>query len=125
MVWTIGLYVLGWVIFVLIQAQNSIRSSSNGLQGKAGWVKWFQAHAVDLLLRAFVSGLFYRYIVHTEGQKLASMGFSLDADTIAGVGGLAANAFLYQIFGLIPGLRVETGEVAPPDATPPAQPAKV
>lgn len=118
----VSVFVIGWLLFVLAQAQNSIKSSTNGLQGKAGWVHWLQMHAIDLLMRGFVSGLLYGFILHTVADKISALGFPLTSTSIAGFGGLAANAVLYQFFGLIPALRVEVGELAPP-AGPPA-PAK-
>jgi hypothetical protein len=117
----VAIFVLGWVLFVLAQAQNSIKSSTNGLQGKAGWAGWLKIHAIELAWRAFGSGLLYHYIVQTTANKLAGLGLSLESTSIAGFGGLAANSVLYQVFGLIPWLRVEVGELAPP-SEPPADP---
>jgi hypothetical protein len=116
-------FCLGWLIFVLSQAQNSIRSSTNGLQGKAGWVQWLKLHAIDLIIRAFFSALGYGFILNQVSQKLAAVGFSFTATTIAGLGGFGANALLYQLFGLVPWLRVEVGELAPPDPIPAKPPA--
>jgi hypothetical protein len=114
-------FVIGWMLFVLAQAQNSIKSSTNGLQGKAGWAQWFKIHAIELAWRAFGSGLLYHYIVQTTANKLAGLGLSLESTSIAGFGGLAANSVLYQVFGLIPWLRVEVADLTPP-AAPPADP---
>jgi hypothetical protein len=111
-------FVIGWVLFVLAQAQNSIKSSTNGLQGKAGWAQWFKIHAIELAWRAFGSGLLYHYIVQTTANKLAGLGLSLESTSIAGFGGLAANSVLYQVFGLIPWLRVEVADLTPPAAPP-------
>ena len=119
------IFALGWLLFVLAQAQNSIRSDSNNLSGKAGWLHWFQMHGVELAFRAFVSALLYGYIVHTVAAKIEGVGLQLTGTSIAGFGGIAANSVLYQFFGLIPWLRVEVGNLAPPktDEVPPTGPA--
>jgi len=111
----ITLYLMGWVLFVAGQAQNSIRSKTNGLaSGIAGLQQWLSMHLVNLAQRAFFCGLFYGFIVHTVGIKLQTAGFPITSYMTAGIGGWAANGLLYQIFGLIPGLRVEVAELAPP-----------
>lgn len=110
-------FVVGWVLFVLAQAQNSIKSSTNGLQGTAGWSRWFKIHAIDLAMRAFLSGLLYGFILHTVADKISAVGFPLTSTSIAGFGGLAANALLYQFFGLVPALRVEVADLAPPSTS--------
>lgn len=114
----VAVFAIGWALFVLSQAQNSIRSSSNGLQGAAGWRAWLKLHAIDLLTRAFFSAIAYGFILNQVSTKLQAVGFNVTATTIAGCGGFMANALLYQFFGLIPGLRVEVGELAPPAPTP-------
>jgi|SRR5579872_2655445 len=111
----------GWCLFVAAQAFNSVRSSANGLSGWAGFQKWLQLQAINLLTRAFFSAVFYGWVVQFVDQKLTAAGLSLHATAIAGVAGYAANALLYQIFGLMPWLRVEVQELAPP-ANPPAPP---
>lgn len=108
------LFIVGWVLFVLAQAQNSIRSSTNGLSGKNGWAVWFQAHAIELAVRAFVSGCFYGFILKTTEGAIEAAGLHTTATGIAGMGGFFANAVAYQITGHIPQLRVETADVAPP-----------
>lgn len=111
----IVLFVIGWLLFVAIQAQNSIRSKSNGLSsGFAGLKQWLDLHWLTLAYRAFFSGLFYGFIVHTTTEKLQAIGFPVTSYMIAGIGGWSANGLLYQIFGLIPGLRVEVADLAPP-----------
>ena len=111
----IVLYLMGWALFVAGQAQNSIRSKSNGLPlGIQGWEQWLRFHLVSLAQRAFFSGLFYGFIVHTVGLKLQAAGFPITSYMVAGFGGWSANGLLYQIFGLIPGLRVEVADLSPP-----------
>lgn len=116
----IVLYGMGWVLFVAGQAQNSIRSKTNGLPGGfSGLQAWLHFHLVNLAQRAFFSGLFYGFIVHTATVKLQAAGFPVTSYMVAGFGGFCANGMLYQIFGLIPGLRTEVAELAPPKQDPP------
>jgi hypothetical protein len=103
-------FALGWVIFVLGQAQNSVISKTNGVTGIRQWIR---LHAVNLITRAFFSTLAYGFIVHTVTAKAQALGFQFTATTIAGVGGWAANGLLYQFFGFFPGLRVEVADLAP------------
>lgn len=118
MVQSIGnvvLFIMGWALFVAGQAQNSIRSKTNGLpEGFAGLHQWLSFHVVNLCQRAFFSGLFYGFIVHTMAVKLQTVGFPVTSYMIAGFGGWAANGMLYQIFGMIPGMRREVADFAPP-----------
>ena len=108
------LYLMGWSLFVAGQAQNSIRSKTNGLPDSlAGFSQWINFHLVNLAQRAFFSGLFYGFIVHTIGTKLQAAGFPVTSYMVAGFGGWSANGLLYQIFGMI-GLRVEVADLAPP-----------
>jgi hypothetical protein len=111
----IVLYMMGWVLFVAGQAQNSVRSKTNGLPGGfAGLHAWLRFHFINLAQRAFFSGLFYGFIVHSATTKLQAAGFAVTSYTVAGFGGFAANGLLYQIFGLIPGMRTEVADLAPP-----------
>jgi len=109
----IFVYTLGWILFVAAQAQNSIASKSNSLQGKAGLNVWLSAQAVNLATRAFFSALAYGFIIHNVASKISSVGFEISAVTIAGVAGYSANAMLYQFFGYFPFLRVEVPDLAP------------
>jgi hypothetical protein len=109
------LFILGWVLFVLAQARNSISSGANGLTGWAGFVRWLRLQAVNLATRAFFCGIFYGFLVQTVAAKIEAAGISsITSTTIAGLAGYAANALLYQMFGLLPWLRVEIPDLAPP-----------
>ncbi len=113
----ISVYVLGWLLFVLAQAQNSVKSKTNGLTTVR---EWFRGHAVNLATRAFFSALGYGFIIHTVAGKVADVGLPVTSTAIAGIGGYSANALLYQFFGYLPWLRVEVADLAPPDKpTPP------
>lgn len=113
MTWTIVLYALGFTLFVAAQARNSVQSTANSLAGFAGYVKWLKMQAVNLVTRAFFCSLFYGFIVQSVAQKLQAVGLPLHGIEIAGISGYAANALLYQIFGLLPWLRVEVQDLAP------------
>jgi len=112
----IGVFIIGWLLFVLAQAQNSVKSKTNGLNSLSAWLK---LQAINLATRAFFCGLAYGFIIHTVAAKAQSLGFPVTATTIAGVGGYSANALLYQFFGLFPSLRVEVADLAPAPADPP------
>lgn len=121
MILQIVLFSLGWILFVLAQAQNSVRSTANGLAGWSGFTRWLQLQALNLATRAFFSALFYGFIVNSVTSKIQGAGLPLASTSIAGIAGYAANALLYQVFGLIPWLRVEVPDLEPP---PPADRAK-
>lgn len=111
------LYVIGWCLLVAAQAQNSIRSSTNGLPpGFAGFRQWLDIHWLDLAHRAFWCGLFYSVIVTKTTATLHAVGLPVTSFIVAGVGGYAANSAIYQILGLLPfpGLRKEVADFAPP-----------
>lgn len=111
-----SVFIIGWLLFVLAQAQNSVKSKTNGLQSLSGW---FKLHAVNLLTRAFFSALAYGFIVHTVAAKIEAVGgLQLTATSIAGIGGYAANGLLYQLFGYMPWFRVEVADLAPPEPPP-------
>ena len=119
-------FAAGWLLYVLAQGQNSLKSSSNSLTGWAGWQQWIRLQSVNLATRAFFSFLAYGFILHTVADKVQALGFPVTSTTIAGLGGYSANALLYQFFGLIPWLRVEVAELAPPpkaEFVPPTGPA--
>jgi hypothetical protein len=107
----VSVFIVGWLLFVLAQAQNSVKSKTNGLQSLSAWLK---LQAVNIATRAFFSAMAYGFIINTIASKAQSLGFPLTATTIAGIGGYSANALLYQFFGLFPALRVEVAELAPP-----------
>jgi hypothetical protein len=108
------IYALGWLLFVLAQAQNSLRSTANGLSGWAGFKEWIRMQGVNLTTRAFFSALFYGFIVQFVTQKIQAAGLAITGTSITGVAGYSANALLYQAFGFLPWLRVEVPDLAPP-----------
>jgi len=108
------IFAAGWILFVAAQAQNSVRSTANGLSGWAGVREWLKLQAVNLMTRAFFSSIFYGYIIHWVSAKLQAVGLATIGLGVAGTAGYTANALLYQIFGLLPWLRVEVQDLAPP-----------
>ncbi len=111
----ITLFSVGWLLFVVAQAQNSVRSTSNNLSGWAGWTCWLRLQAVNLATRAFFSGIFYSYLVQLVTTKIHDAGLAITSASIVGLAGYTSNALLYQIFGLFPFLRVEVQDLAPPN----------
>ena len=109
----IALYAVGWLLFVAAQAQNSVRSSTNGLAGWGGFLHWLKLQAVNLLTRAVSCAVLYGTIVHSVSTKIQAVGLPFTGIAIAFFGGYAANTMLYQIFGLLPWLRVEVADLAP------------
>lgn len=110
----IALYAVGWLLFVAAQAQNSVRSSTNGLVGWAGFLHWLKLQAVNLVTRAVSCAVLYGTIVHSVTAKIQEVGLPFTGIAIAFFSGYAANTMLYQIFGLLPWLRVEVSDLAPP-----------
>ena len=115
----VALFILGWLLFVAAQAYNSVRSTANGLSGWAGYRAWLSLQSINLATRAFFSAIFYGTVIQFVAQKIQSTGLTLHAYSIAGVAGYSANALLYQFFGLVPWLRVEISDLAPPTTTNP------
>jgi hypothetical protein len=108
-------FIVGWILFVAAQAQNSIKSKSNSLSADtAGLATWLRAQGVNLATRAFFSALAYGFLIHTVAAKIDGVGFHITSTSIAGVAGYSANALLYQFLGYFPFLRVEISDFAPP-----------
>lgn len=112
-------YWIGWLVFVLGQAHNSIASRTNALSGWAGLKLWLRAQAANLLTRAFFAAIFAGYIIQQVAEKLESVNLPLHTLGIEALSGFAANALLYQVLGLVPWLRVEVSDLAPPTLPPP------
>jgi len=124
-------YWFGWLLFVVGQAQNSINSPSNGLEGWAGFKRWLGMHWYTLLLRCFFCAIGQAALTHWIFSKinplLTEHGFLVAAWGIAGISGFFANTLLYQVFGIagqrIPWLRVDVPQLAPPAPDPSGLPA--
>jgi hypothetical protein len=104
---------IGWLLFVLGQAQNSIRSTSNSLEGWRGFLIWLRIQAVNLVTRAFFCVLLYPVLVGSMAGKLLSFGLALTFYGVAGFAGYGANAALYQFLGFFPYFRKEIPSLAP------------
>jgi hypothetical protein len=110
----VAIYSVGWLLFVAAQAQNSVRSNTNGLVGWDGFVHWLKLQAVNLVTRAVSCAVLYGTIVNSVTTKIQAVGLPFTGMAIAFFGGYAANTLLYQMFGLLPWLRVEISDLAPP-----------
>jgi hypothetical protein len=107
-------YLLGWLLFALLQAQNSVRSTANGLEGWRGLNWWAKLQGVNLFIRAGASAVFYPVAVQSMTAKVAAAGFALSAAGVCALAGFTSNGMLYQFFGFVPQLRVEVQDLAPP-----------
>lgn len=117
MIW--AMYMLGWLLYLSMQIQNSIRSNTNGLEfSMAGVRRWLSISAVPTAIRAFVVVIFCPALLNGPVAKLdatlAAAGFKVTSWGLAGLAGLGSEALLYQVWGLIPGLRKEVAAAAPP-----------
>jgi uncharacterized membrane protein YeaQ/YmgE (transglycosylase-associated protein family) len=108
------IYSAGWILFVAAQAYNSVRSSANGLYGWEGYLRWLKLQAVNLATRVFFCAILFGWVMQLVTSKIQTAGLGLESNAIAGIAGYAANALLYQAFGLLPFLRVEVQDLAPP-----------
>jgi hypothetical protein len=119
LIWAV--YWIGWVIFVVAQAHNSILSNSNALQGWPGFKRWLEIQWANLLVRAFFSAVFAGYIIQQVAEKLQSAGLPMHALGMDALAGFAANALLYQALGMVPWLtpilRAEVSQLAPPPSS--------
>jgi len=118
------MYLLGWFLLLSLQIQNSLRSNTNGLGlSWAGIKSWLSISAIQTAIRlACVIAIFPAVIkgpLTKMDAILVSAGFPLQAWGLALFGGFTCECLLYQIFGMIPGLRKEVADVVPPPADPP------
>lgn len=110
-----AVYAIGWILSVLAQAQNSVLSKSNGLpSGWRGIWRYIQLQAINLAIRALVSGALYSFVIGKIGSELQSIGLTLHGAAVAALSGLAANYVIYQGFGLLPWFRKEIADLVPP-----------
>jgi len=121
----IAVYWVAWLLFVLAQAQNSLLSNSNTLSGWPGFKVWFRVQWINIATRAFFSAVLYSTLIQQVASRIQSLGFVLTGTAVAGIAGYSANAALYQTFGLlakvIPFLRVEVHDLAPPPVEAPGE----
>jgi hypothetical protein len=123
-----ALYTIGWILSVLAQAQNSVLSKSNGLPpGWPGIWRYIQLQAINLAIRALISGALYGFVIGKIGNELQGVGLNLHGAAVAALSGLAANYVIYQAAGLLPWFRKEIADLVPPAnsqiVAPPAPPA--
>lgn len=122
----IVMFVLGWLLFLVGQMFNSVKSTSNGLNvSMEGVFRWLRFQALNIAMRVFFTVIFYPTLLKVALDKLngplQSAGVGVAAWGLAGLAGYMANTALFQIFGLIPWLRVEIPSLAPPPADPPKE----
>lgn len=117
MIW--AMYMLGWFLSLALKIQNSLKSNTNGLEmSMAGVRRWLSIKAVPTAIQTFVVIIFCPALLSGPITKLSATlttsGFKVEAWGLAGLAGLGAEALLYQVWGLIPGLRKEVAAAAPP-----------
>lgn len=122
----VAMFCVGWLLFLVGQMYNSVKSTSNGLNtGFQGMLHWLRLQAVNLATRIFFSAILYPAILKVALDKLngplQSAGLGIAAWGLAGLAGYMANTAMFQIFGLIPWLRVEIPDLAPPPSTDPSK----
>src|SRR5689334_21791089 len=98
------MYLLGVFIQILLEAQNSIKSPTNGLPtGMEGIVQYVELQGIKLLARLFLSIVFFSVILGMTEKAIGAAGLSMPAWGMAGLAGYGSSAFLRQVSGLIPG----------------------
>jgi hypothetical protein len=102
--WAILAYWAGWILFVVGQCWNALRSPSNKLSGVREWLgeNWYSL-IVRLFFSIILQALFISYIAEKIDTVLeAHQNWSSIADWgVAGIAGYAANTLLYQIAGFL------------------------
>jgi len=120
----LGLWLLfyaGFAVSLLLQAQTSVTSNSNGLRNVGDWIK---LHWHVVIARLFLSQMFLPLIIH---YIPASIG--LPIWSVYGASGFISDSLLDKVlfmFGQRLGLKVEVPQEAPPHNPlniPPAPPA--
>jgi hypothetical protein len=114
----VAVYVIGWLLFVAAQAQNSVRSIANSLEGWPGVITWLKFQAVNLATRAFFCSVLYPVFVNDVRSRIQAAGLVFTSVTISAFAGYGSNAMFYQMLGYLPFFRVEISSLAPPSAGP-------
>jgi|GEM_PF-5912874 len=113
------MYWLGWLVFVMLQAPNSVRSTSNGLTADfRGVGLWILLNSKNLLARAFLCLCLQvpiqLYVIGKIESPLLAAGLKATTWGLAGMAGLLSCTVIYQILGFFPAFRVELGQIIPP-----------
>jgi hypothetical protein len=111
-------YALGFLVFVFGQAHNSLQSKSNALSGWSGYKAWFSAQAANLATRALFAFAGYSYAVQKITENVQAHGLLMTGAGLAAIAGFAGNGLLYQVFGALGFMRVETADIVPPHDKP-------
>jgi hypothetical protein len=113
-----ALFYMGFFVSLLLQAQTSISSASNGLDSL--W-SWFKLHSRVIVARLFLSMIFSPLAIH---YIPASIG--LPVWSVYGAAGFIVDSLLDKflfIFGRQIGMKVEVPQIAPPAVSAEALPA--
>jgi hypothetical protein len=113
------MYLLGWFLHQALLIQNSLKSNTNGLDHSvAGLKAWIAISWVQTLIRLLIVVCIGQAAINGPGAKLNALlmnsGFELSRWGLAGLTGLSTDTLVYQVMGMIPGLRKEVAAVAPP-----------
>jgi hypothetical protein len=125
LIWT--MFFVGFALHLALQIQNSVRSKSNGLDtGWSGILAWLKLSWLSVLIRLFFAAVLFPALIAGPldklGETLSQAGFVLPAWSLAGIGGFSADSFIYQVVGLIPGMRAEMPLLVPPSGPAPTPP---
>jgi hypothetical protein len=110
-----ALFYAGFVVSLLLQAQTSVTSKSNGLTSVFGWLK---LHWHVVTARLFLSAIFSPLLIH-----YIPSGLGLPIWSVYGSAGFIADSLLDKVlfmFGQGVGMKVEVPQVVPPAPSPPS-----
>jgi hypothetical protein len=114
----VSIYFIGWLVFLQLQMENSIKSTSNGLGSNwAGRAKWLKVQSSAIIARGFLCIVLYlplvQLVTNRVGPVLERAGLSNYVWGYAGLAGFFASVLVYQVLGWVPNLRKEIPELAP------------
>ena len=112
----IVIYWIAWLLFVAAQAQNSVKSKTNGLpSGWAGFQCWLEGHAVNLATRALFCAVACGFFIHYVAVKVESGWAATLLPTLSPRRRAIRRMLCFiKLFGYFPWLRVEVADLAPP-----------
>jgi len=119
--WNAIFYAIGFLIFIFGQMHNSVQSKSNNLQGWPGYRAWLNAQAANIATRALFCFAGYSFAVHKVAENVQAHGMPVTGTGLAAIAGFAACGILYQTFGALGFMRVETIDIAAPSPESPKQ----
>ena len=107
-------YLVGVLLALALQIENSLLSKANSLEGISGAKAWLTHNLVATLLRLFACVIIEPKVIATISQY----GVGLTAWGSAGAAGLAASSLIQSVLGFIPQLRRDMPLIAPPSPGP-------